>query len=69
MGQHFARLQSRMADGKLVLAGRTVGPNPTGVVLLEADSKAEARAFVENDPALRVCSADLRPFNLTLLRR
>lgn len=70
VGEHFRYLQRAIASGKLVMAGPCtdfVGP---AVVIFEASSEEEARAFMENDPAVQagVFVATLHPMNFSLLR-
>ena len=71
VGQHFAYLQGLMAQGTLMLAGRTLNTDPSsfGIVIFFAGSEAEARAIMENDPAVRqgVMRAELFPYRIALL--
>jgi uncharacterized protein YciI len=69
-GQHFSHLKQRFDDGKLVLAGPSLGTVNTGVSIFEADDEAEARAFVESDPAVSsgLCTGEVRPFQVSMLR-
>ena len=69
--RHFAHLKQGAADGIVILAGRSqdwVGP---AIVIIEADSESEARAFMESDPfvAEGLFGADLHPFRIALERR
>lgn len=68
--EHLAHLERGVADGIVVLAGRSqdwVGP---AIVILEADSEAQARAFMEADPfvANGLFGAELHPFRIALER-
>lgn len=69
-GEHFAHLQRLLADGSLVLAGPTTGAVNTGISVFEAPDEAAARAIVDADPAVAsgLCTAELRPFRVSLLR-
>ena len=68
--EHFAHLQRLLADGTLVLAGPTTGRVNTGINVFEADDEAAARRIMEADPAIArgVCTGELRPFRVSLLR-
>lgn len=74
VGTHFNYLKNLLAEGKLVLAGRTVNMPMTdrdmGIAILEADSEEEARTIMENDPAVvnGVMKAELFEFSLALYR-
>jgi uncharacterized protein YciI len=68
--RHLEYLKQGTAVGTVVVAGRSqdwVGP---AIVVIEAASEAEARAFVENDPfvASGLFRADLHPFRIALHR-
>jgi len=68
---HFAYLQAALADGSLVLAGRTQeNQNPIGLVILEAPSREEAERIVKEDPAITsgLFSYELRPYEVALQR-
>jgi uncharacterized protein YciI len=49
--RHFRYLAGAAEDGRLFLAGRTEDAT-LGVSLLNAESEAEARAFIEADPGV-----------------
>ncbi|RTL41257.1 MAG: hypothetical protein EKK53_14035 [Burkholderiales bacterium] len=70
---HFKRLQAATQEGRVILAGRTDEPlNRTfGIVIFEARSEAEARAFMEADPTVQdgVMVAELHPYSVALLRK
>lgn len=70
--RHFARLQTLLADGRLILAGRTQNMDPTGcgIVILEVDSEEEARELMENDPTVKegIMTAQLFPYKVALIR-
>ena len=69
-GRHVAHLQAGLDAGRLVLAGPTTGDVNTGIAVFEADDEAEARAFMEADPAIAtgLCTGELRPFRVSFLR-
>jgi uncharacterized protein YciI len=67
---HFAYLQRATETGTVLLAGRSqdgVGP---ALVIVEADSEAEARAFMEGDPfvANGLMRARLHPYRAAVVR-
>ena len=68
--EHFALLKDLMADGRLVLAGPTLGTINTGVAIFEADDEAAARRIMENDPCIKsgFATGELRAFRVSLLR-
>ena len=70
VGEHFARLQGLLAEGRLILAGRTLDDNPQGLVILEVGSEEEARELMETDPAVAqgVMTAQLFPYRVALSR-
>jgi uncharacterized protein YciI len=47
--EHGAWFADQIARGKVVVAGRRVPPDG-GVIILDADSRAEAEAFAAGDP-------------------
>ena len=69
-GQHFAWLQELFAAEQLILVGVTLGRVNTGVAILEAADEDSARDIVAADPVTQagLAEADLRPFNLALMR-
>lgn len=72
VAEHFKRLHQATLERKVVLAGRTEEPLDVtfGIVVFEAESAAEAMAFMMADPTVRdgVMVADLHPYSLALLR-
>lgn len=72
VGLHFQRLVKAAATGKVILAGRTSEPlaQTFGLVIFESENEAEARAFMEADPAVQagVMTATLHPYTVALLR-
>jgi len=71
VAEHFAYLQRALADGVLILAGRTLNTDDKsfGIVVFRAASEEQARAVVEHDPAVRagVMQAELYPYRVALL--
>jgi uncharacterized protein YciI len=71
VGQHFAYLQSLMAAGTLILAGRTqtTDPDSFGIIIFRAKTDAAARAVVNADPAVKagVFKARLFPYRVALI--
>jgi uncharacterized protein YciI len=71
MGAHFAYLKKLLADGKLIVAGPSVnGPKTFGIILVEVENEAEAKAILEGDPAYKagVQKGEVLPFRMALLR-
>lgn len=71
VGRHFRRLQQLHKEGRVILAGRTLNesdPSQFGVVILVADSEAEARKMMEEDDAVKekIMTAQLFPFSVAL---
>lgn len=71
VAQHFDYLQDLVAQGVVILAGRTLNTDPTsfGIVIFRAASEEAARAIVEGDPAVRqgVMRAELFPYRIALM--
>jgi uncharacterized protein YciI len=71
VSEHFKYLQRLMADGVLILAGRTqdVDPEGMGIVVFNAESEDAARGIMQNDPAVHagVFSARLFPYRIALI--
>src|SRR5262245_8826663 len=70
--RHFERLKSAAESGIVILAGRTEEPNDKtfGIVVFEAPDSAAARAFMENDPAVKagIMTAELHPYIVAVQR-
>ena len=71
VGRHFRRLQQLHKEGRVILAGRTLNesdPSQFGVVIIVADSEAEARKMMEEDDAVKekIMTAQLFPFSVAL---
>jgi uncharacterized protein YciI len=68
--EHFGRLQRLLADGRLILAGPTLGRTNTGVAVFEAPDEEAAQQIMAADPAISsgYARGELRPFRVSLLR-
>lgn len=68
--QHFERLQGLLADGRLILAGPTLGTANTGIAIFEAPDEEAARLIMAADPVVSggYARGELRPFRVSLLR-
>lgn len=68
--EHFERLKELLAEGKLIVAGPTLGRINTGVALIEAPDEAAARQIMEADPTISsgFATGELRGFSVALLR-
>lgn len=68
---HFERLQQLMAQGVVILAGRTLNTDPDsfGIVIFNAANETAARALMESDPAVAggVMDAQLFPYRVALI--
>ena len=64
MGEHFVYLKELTARKKVLLAGPCLGPI-FGLIVLQVDSAAEARAILAADPSVK---AGLHTFDLNELR-
>jgi uncharacterized protein YciI len=72
LDRHFAYLERLVAEGVVLLAGRTLTTDETtfGIVIFDAASEGEAQRIVDNDPAVanEVMRAELFPFRVALPR-
>lgn len=70
VAEHFAYLQRLLAEGTLLLAGRTLNDDYSsfGIVIFRAESAAAAQALMLADPAVaqRVMRAELYPYRIAL---
>jgi uncharacterized protein YciI len=59
-----------LADGTLILAGPTLGPISTGIVVMEAPDEATARRIMDEDPTIAggFATGELRKFRVAFLR-
>jgi uncharacterized protein len=69
MSAHFEYLKRLLDEGKLILAGPSLGP-VFGVIVLEAESEEEARRLIDADPSVAagLQTPELSPFRASLLR-
>lgn len=69
-GRHFRRLQELTAQGVVILAGPTLGPKNTGIVIFEAADEESANAIMAGDPTISegYATGELRPFRVALMR-
>ena len=72
VARHFEHLKALLAQGKLVLAGKTDGLDGKtfGLVIFEAEDLETARRTMMADPALviGIMTADLYPYTIALIR-
>jgi uncharacterized protein YciI len=68
--RHLERFKKAIETGQLVMAGRTMEPGEKtfGIAIFEATDEAQARAFMEADPAVAggLMTAELHPFKVVL---
>jgi uncharacterized protein YciI len=73
VSRHFAYLQDLTEQGVMVLVGRTQNNDADtfGIAIFRAASEAQARAIMENDPAVRhgVMTARLFPYRIALMAK
>ncbi len=65
--RHFEYLKLKLAEGTLILAGRTDDAR-FGIAVIQAKNEDAARETMDNDPAVKegVFSSELLPFRLAL---
>lgn len=68
--EHFNYLKRGLEDGILIFAGRSQDGIGPAVVVIEAETEAEARQFMMQDPFVRfgLFGAELHPFRAALVR-
>ena len=70
---HFAYLKQLMAEGRLILAGKTAGNDERtfGLVIFEAEDEEEAQRIMVNDPTIvhGIMRAELSAYHVALLRK
>ena len=73
VGEHFNRLKAGVAEGKVLLAGRTTEPldRTMGLIIIAAPDEAAAREFMNGDPCVvaGVMTATLHPYGLALMAK
>lgn len=71
--RHFAYLQKLLADGKLIVAGRTqVEDSKTfGIVIFESENFETAQQIAHNDPAVKekIMTVEVFPYQVALMKR
>ena len=67
---HYARLKQALADGVLILAGRSQDGIGPAIVIFEADDEPAAREFMDSDPFVSsgLFGASLHPYVAALMR-
>jgi uncharacterized protein YciI len=67
---HAQWLRRLLADGVLIVAGPTLGPVNTGILIFEAPDEEAARRIVNEEPVTRdgVARGELRPYRMGFLR-
>jgi uncharacterized protein YciI len=70
VGAHFSYLEKLVAEGTVIMAGRTLNADERtfGIVVFLAESEAQAKELVRNDPAVEngVMRAELFPYLVAL---
>ena len=70
VAQHFAYLEQLVAEGTVLMAGRTLKPDAEafGVVVFTAESESAALELMRSDPAVKhgIMQAELFPFRVAL---
>jgi uncharacterized protein YciI len=73
VGAHFNRLKAAVAEGKVILAGRTTEPldQTIGLIIFSAPDEATAREFMNAAPCVTagVMTATLHPYGLALMAK
>lgn len=70
VGEHFAYLQQALAEGKVILVGRTQEEPFVGICVFEAVDRTAAEAFLAQDPAVAngVFSGRVQSYAVALMR-
>lgn len=70
--EHFAYLKRLLAEGRLILAGKSGGndANTFGLVIFEAQDDAEAQSVMAHDPSViyGIMTATLSTYHVALRR-
>lgn len=73
VSRHFDYLKDLTERGVVMLAGRTLNTDFSsfGIIIFQAESEADARRIVADDPAVRqrVMRAELYPYRIALMAR
>ncbi len=71
--EHFAYLKRLLAEGRLILAGKSAGndENTFGLVIFEAKDEAEAQSIMAKDPTViqGIMTATLSAYHVAFLRK
>lgn len=69
MSKHFAYLQEKLREGKLIIAG-PVTTGEFGLSIVETENEEEARDIMNNDPAVLsgIMTPTIYPYRVSLLR-
>ena len=69
MREHFAYLQEKLREGKLIIAG-PVTTGDFGLSVVETETKEEAIEIMKNDPAVssRIMTPKIYPYRVSLMR-
>jgi uncharacterized protein YciI len=71
VGRHFAYLQQLMADGVLILAGRTLNADEStfGIAIFNAADDNAAQQILRDDPAIQggVMRGEIFPYRVALI--
>ena len=69
MSKHFAYLQQKLLEGKLIIAG-PVTTGEFGLSIVETESEEEAREIMKNDPAVLsgIMTPSIYPYQVSLLK-
>ncbi len=69
MKAHYQYLKQGVESGIVILAGPCLD-DTFGVVILKADSEAEAREFMLNDPSVitNVMMAEMHPMRISMIK-
>lgn len=69
---HFEHLKRLTKEGTVILAGRTLNTDESqfGIVILETESREQAKEIMESDPALKrgLMTAKLFPYRIATKR-
>ena len=68
--EHFQRYRALLDQGRLILAGPTLGRINTGIFIFEAPDEESARQVMSDDPVISggYARGELRPFRVSLMR-
>jgi uncharacterized protein YciI len=71
--RHFVKLEELLIEGKLILAGKTLGIDEKtfGIVIIEVGSEEEALSIMRNDPSVAegIMKAELFPYTIALIKK